>query len=106
MQHGTVNDYLEPMVPLIIHGNRTSSESINFAVDTGFSGELTLPRVAIDRLNLIRDEEGVPYILADGTIRVLPRYIGQAEWHGQIRDVSSLNIEATPGSAVTIIELS
>lgn len=123
MQHGTVNDYLEPIISLTVHGNGAPSETIDFAVDTGFSGELTLPRADIDRLNLLRDEDGVPYILADGTVRVLPRYIGQVEWHGQLRDVnvidtgseallgmqllagSILNVEATPGGAVTITEL-
>lgn len=123
MQHGTVNDYLEPIVSLIIRGNRASSQSINFTVDTGFSGELTLPRSAIDQLNLLRDEDGVPYILADGTVRVLPRYIALVEWHGQLKNVnvvdtgseallgmqllagSNLNVEAAPGGAVIITEL-
>ena len=124
MQHGTVNSYLEPVVALMLHGNGAASEAIDFTIDTGFSGELTLPQNAINRLNLLRDEEGVPYILADGTLRVMPRYIGRAQWHGQIRDVniidngseallgmqllagSNLNFDAAPGGAVIITELS
>ena len=60
MQHGSVNSYLEPVVALMVHGNGAPSEAIDFAIDTGFSGELTLPLDAINRLNLLRDEEGVP----------------------------------------------
>ena len=107
----------------MLHGNGAPSEAIDFTIDTGFSGELTLPQDAINRLNLLRDEEGVPYILADGTLRVMPRYIGRAQWHGQIREVnvidngseallgmqllsgSNLNFDATPGGAVIITEL-
>ena len=123
MQHGTVNNYLEPVVSLIVLGNSAPPEAIDFTIDTGFSGELTLPQDAIDRLNLLRDEEGVPYILADGTLRVMPRYIGRAQWHGEIREVnvidsgseallgmqllagSNLNVEATPGGTVIVTEL-
>ncbi len=82
MQHGAVNGYLEPIVALMVHGNGALSETIDFTIDTGFSGELTLPQDVIERLNLLRDEDGVPYILADGTLRVMPRYIGRAQWHG------------------------
>ena len=124
MQNGAVNRFLEPVVSLTVHGNAASSETIDFTVDTGFSGELTLPRDAIDRLDLHKDDEGVEYILADGTVRVLPRYIALAEWHGQLRNVnvidtgseallgmqmlagSNLNVAATPGGVVTITELS
>lgn len=123
MQHGAVNSYLEPVVALMVHGNGAPSEAIDFTIDTGFSGELTLPQDVIERLNLLRDEEGVPYILADGTLRVMPRYIGLAQWHGQIKEVnvidngseallgmqllagSNLNFDAAPGGAVIIAEL-
>ena len=123
MHYGTVNRYLEPIVSLLLLGNTAPSEAIEFAIDTGFSGELTLPQDVIARLNLLRDDDGVPYILADGTPRVMPRYIGQIQWHGQIREVnvidagseallgmqllagSNLNVDASPGGAVTIAEL-
>ena len=123
MQHGSVNNYLEPIVALMVHGNGAPSETIDFTIDTGFSGELTLPQDVIERLKLLRDEDGVPYVLADGTLRVMPRYIGRAQWHGQIRDVniidngseallgmqllagSNLNFDAAPGGAVIITEL-
>ena len=107
----------------MVHGNGAPSEAIDFTIDTGFSGELTLPQDVIERLNLLRDEDGVPYVLADGTLRVMPRYIGRAQWHGQIKEVnvidngseallgmqllagSNLNFDAAPGGAVIIAEL-
>lgn len=124
MQNGAVNRFLEPVVSLTVQGNFASSETIDFTVDTGFSGELTLPRDVIERLNLLKDDDGVEYILADGTVRVLPRYIALVEWHGQLKNVnvvdtgseallgmqliagSNLNVGAAPGGAVTITELS
>lgn len=109
---------------MTVHGNVTSSETVDFTVDTGFSGELTLPRDVIHRLNLPKDDEGAEYMLADGTVRILPGHIALAEWHGQPRNVTvidagsealpgmqmlcgnNLNVEASPGGAATITELS
>lgn len=123
MQYGTVNGYLEAGVALTLLGSNDEAETVDFTIDTGFTDELTLPQDSIDRLNLLRDDEGVAFTLADGTVRVMDRYIGRVEWHGQVRVVnvismgsetllgmamlagSNLSVDATPGGVVTITEL-
>ena len=122
MHYGAVNEHLEPSVVLTVLGANGASETTNFTIDTGFTEELTLPQGTIDRLNLIRNDEGVVLTLADGTVRVVAQYIGQIEWHGRLREVdvivveaerllgmkllagSNLSIDAMPGGMVAVSE--
>ena len=123
MHYGTVSESLEARVSLAVRNEIGVSETVEFTIDTGFSGEIALPQYVIDRLNLTREDDDATITLADGTIRVLAIYTGWIEWHGQDRDVivvtlgvepllgmsvisgSNLSVDATPGGPVTIAEL-
>lgn len=116
------DDGLEPEVPLTVlnaTGDRFDSRAI---VDTGFTGELTLPE------ELVR-ELGYSYggsadgTLADGSERLMHFYYGWVIWHGRERGIvvvaaegqpligmellsgSRLTVDATPGGEVAIEEL-
>jgi clan AA aspartic protease len=55
-------------------------------IDTGFTGDLVLPQSQIDDLGLA--ESGtVGAILADGSDKVLKRYVCRIEWFGEERDL-------------------
>lgn len=57
------------------------SSEVTAIVDTGFTGELTLPGVLIDELELEYDAE-VDAIRADGTVVRADTYVGIVEWDG------------------------
>ena len=123
MHYGSVNENLEPCVTLAVRGESGESEAITFAIDTGFTESVTLPRRVIDRLNLRREDYDSIIVLADGTPRVFAVYSCWIDWHGRARAVdviaaeadpllgmsvisgSNLSVDATPGGAVTISEL-
>ena len=83
---------------------------LEFAVDTGFDGFLTLPLSVIKGLRLT--PEGVGSVeLADTEIRQFGLYDAVVSWDGQTREVAVLHSETQPpllgmallwGSRVTI----
>jgi clan AA aspartic protease len=123
--HGTVeltDDGLEPEVPLTVLNVSGDDLDVRSVVDTGFTGELTLPEEHIREL-------GYPYggsadgTLADGSERLMHFYYGRVLWHGREREIvvvaakgqpltgmellsgSRLTVDATPGGEVAIEEL-
>ena len=123
MHYGAVNNYLEPSVPLTALYANGRGEIIDFTIDTGFTEEIALPPDIIEQLGLPQEQDDVVLTLADGTDRALTVHTGWIEWHGQIREIdvisadttpllgmkmlagSNLNVDASPGGAVTIAEL-
>lgn len=75
----------EPVIPVHVLGS-TGTLSIDAVVDTGFNGELTLPRAQIEALGL--PEATVTEVtLADGRVRDIPLYDAVAEFAGSTREV-------------------
>lgn len=124
-------DGLEPEVPLnvvqvfgdgLTPPGKEFEEEVRAVVDTGFTGELTLPEEHIREL-------GYSYwgtidgTLADGSEVQMNLYEGRVLWHDRDRDIlvgaadgqalvgmellsgSRLTVEATPGGEVRIEEL-
>ena len=120
---GQVNNGLEPVLALALLDNYGATVQTNFVIDTGFTGEETLPQGIIDRLRLQRSDQ-MELILADGTIRIVEIYIARLQWCGMAKAVnivsmesepligmallsgSNLSIDALPGGMVTITDLS
>ena len=122
------DDVLEAIVALSVQGDDGATENIDFIIDTGYTGEMTLPQEIIDRLNL-RTAEYDGYgtaptvMLADGAILTVEVYVTGVWWHDRLRVVevdsigsnpligmtllqgSNLSIDAAPGGLVTITEL-
>jgi clan AA aspartic protease len=63
-----------------------ASRDIQAWIDTGFNGELVLPKERIDDLGLPQSGT-VKAILADGSEITLQRYTCQIEWFGQQREL-------------------
>ena len=124
-----VNDFLEAVVVLSVQDDDGATEGVDFIIDTGYTGEMTLPQEIIDRLNLRTAEydgfQTAPtVILADGAILPVEVYVTGVWWHDRLRIVevdsigsnpligmtllqgSNLSIDAIPGGLVTITELS
>ena len=123
-----VDDALEAVVILSVRGENGAMEDVNFIIDSGYTGEMTLPQEIIGRLNLgaaeYDDYEAAPTVmLADGAILLVEVYVTSVWWHDRLRSVevdsigstpligmgllrgSNLSIDAIPGGLVTIAEL-
>ena len=127
--YGTVSDIgdiLEAEVALTVMGYTGVSERVTFLIDTGATGEITLPQATIARLDLPLVAYGsadASVVLADGTVGVARVHTARVLWHDRLRDVevinlgsdpligmgllrgSNLSIDAAPGGLVTITEL-
>lgn len=82
---GIFNEYDEAVVDLVVRGP-AGQEQLEFIVDTGFDGELTLHPALAAALEL-RSEGGQRVILADGSEVMFPICRASVIWNGTPRDV-------------------
>ena len=122
MHYGIVLGSQEPSLALSMLSRDGVDVEVDFAIDTGFTEELTLPPDIIDELDLPTYRQ-LSLTMADGTVYDGETYVGRLNWHGRVRSVevigvdadplvgmrllagSNLSIDAEPGGAVTITEL-
>ena len=122
MHYGVVLGTLESSLTLTCLTLEGSDVAIDFAIDTGFTEEMTLPPDIIDELNLPSHRQ-ISLVMADGTTYRGETFVGRIRWHGRLRRVevisvdadplvgmkllagSNLSIDAEPGGAVTITQL-
>jgi clan AA aspartic protease len=91
---GHLNTDGEPALPVRIVGPAGTLE-IKAVVDTGFNGELTLPRSQIEALSL--PEATVTEVtLADGRVRDVPVYDAETEFAGSTREIFVTEDPTTP----------
>ncbi len=84
---GQVDSILEPIVVLTISGESAGPLKVPFVVDTGYTGQILLPRNLIDglRLHWLRDDRSM---LADGSIIRHEVFSAWIVWDGEIREVA------------------
>lgn len=68
---------------------------VEFILDTGFEGDLTLPRSVLQQLD-VRPLFLSLRSMADGTLRECPVCQLRMEWSEQVRDVEILCLEHSP----------
>lgn len=92
---GTVNANREAVISIHVTGQNGQRETIEAIIDTGFSGDLTLPGTLIDALGLIwlGRESGV---LADGSTDLFDVYSGEVIWNGQPRRIEIEDANTEP----------
>jgi clan AA aspartic protease len=83
---GTVNADIEAIVRLEVVGPNRHQRAMDGVIDTGFSGDLTLPMGVIVSLALtwLGRETG---ILADGSTDLFDVYSATVHWDGKLRSV-------------------
>lgn len=92
MIEGRVTPERQAVLSLSVRATGGQAEPSETAIDTGFTGFLTLPSDQIARL-------GLPWlglkngILADGREVVLNLFEAVVDWHGQPRRVPALEVE-------------
>jgi predicted aspartyl protease len=89
MIHGVVTDELEAVIPLELIAADGTIVSMTALVDTGFNGDVALPRRMIEQLACESTGERKAE-LGDGLIAVLASYSGRVLWNDVERKVSVL----------------
>ena len=109
MIRGTVTAEAAPVVAIDVGNGRGGFQSLSFIVDTGFTGELSMPPDVIRRLALpYADQARVT--LADARELWTRNYSGIALWHGRRREVRVIEMDGNPllgmsllwGSSLTV----
>ena len=119
---GYVNQALEPVVPVAVLDRNGHRWRLEVVVDTGFSGDLTLPLASINELGLPW-RGSMEMFQADGRAVKCHRYAATIIWDGQHRTIEVmesatesllgtnllngylLTIQMTAGGEVSIAEL-
>ena len=83
---GHVTAQLEPRIELQVEDGAGQLYHVEAAIDTDYSGDLTLPPAMIPILAL-KWLHKRPFMLADGTIIHLDVYSGVVVWDGHARNV-------------------
>lgn len=119
---GSVNAIREAIIEIAVLSDDRQIKSVRAVVDTGYTGDLMLPRAIVNELELtIRGIQDA--ILGDGSFKVFEMYAGSVIWDGQVRRVEvnasetealvgmglledyKLEIEGRPGGIVRITAL-
>lgn len=95
MIRGVVNARYEAVVVLTVHGSGGLLREIEAIIDTGFSGDLTLPRSVIASLGL-RWREHQRVILANGAEDFCDVYDTTVTWDGQPQRILVEEAETSP----------
>ncbi len=93
MMTGSITNF-RAHLPLFIKG-AGGQGNIEFTVDTGYRGTLTLP-VAVCQTLQLEEGDTVPSLLADGNQVELTSYYLGVEWDGKEREVEILAIGNEP----------
>ena len=122
MINGAVNLMRLPAVTIDVIDNSGHLRATEANLDTGFSGDLTLPKTAIEQLGLLFVAT-TNFRIASGTMTLFNTYEGTIRWHDSLRNVAvlesenfpllgvgllwenNLSIDFTHGGNVTITEL-
>jgi clan AA aspartic protease len=117
---GSVNALLEAVLPLQIEDASGHLHTIEIVIDTGFTGDMTLPIAQISTLGLPRVGSTVVR-LVDGSLRKIDVHDAILWWDGnpvqvRVRAVDTepllgtgllsgheLKVEFVPGGAVTVV---
>lgn len=92
---GIVNTQLEGTLRVTVVGPTGLTQELDAVIDTGFSGELTLPTTVVTALGLtwLGREEGV---LADGRAEFFDVHAATILWNGQLRSLEVQIIDTQP----------
>ena len=95
MIEGAVSGNSEAIIRLTLRAATGATQEIDAIIDTGFTGDLTLPPALIRRLNLPWKGRGQA-LLADGGMHTFDEYVGTASWNGQSLTVEVSSADTNP----------
>ena len=87
MMKGVVDFQGRALLPIVVRSAPDGSETrIDVWVDTGFTGDLVLPRDQIHRLGLC-ESAVIQTTLADGREAEIESFIAWLDWFGELQEV-------------------
>lgn len=95
MIQGAVSGNSEAIIRLTLRAAAGVMQEIDAILDTGFTGDLTLPPALIRRLNLPWKGRGRA-LLADGGMHTFDEYVGTVLWDGQSLTVEVSSADTNP----------
>ena len=95
MIRGTVFPNRQALIAVALLDTAGQFQSFEFILDTGFDGDLSLPRQTLQRLDAFL-EGGQPVELADGSRTTANIWAATALWDGERRTVSIMESEGEP----------
>lgn len=101
MISGVVRDRF-PRVVLRVRGSN-GHQAIEFIVDTGFDGELALPRSLLQELGAVEAPVLQLVRLADGSIGTASAYDLEVEWDEEFQPVSVVALNGDPLLGVELL---
>src|SRR3712207_5525708 len=84
MSTGAVTPTGDATIRLTIHGSGALPRELEAVIDTGYNGELTLPRATVATLGLTWRRRGRA-TLVDGSSTAFDVYTAQVMWDGALR---------------------
>ena len=92
---GVVGSLRRPAIDIEVIGRDGLARSAEIYVDTGFSGDLTLPKLAIERLSLLPND-AVNMQIGDGAYATFTTYQAAILWRDTLREITVLESEIWP----------
>ena len=92
----------EPRLTVLILDAAGIAVPLEMAIDTGFTGFMTLPFLVAQALGLESDEER-RMMLADGQIVVTPTYRATVIWHGSPLEIDVLELDTRPVIGMSLL---
>ena len=95
MISGTVFPNRQALIAVALLDAAGQFQSFDFVLDTGFDGNLSLPRQTLQRLAVI-PRGGQPVELADGSRTTFPTWRATILWDGERRMLTIMESEGEP----------
>ena len=95
MTSGAVTATRKPLVPITVLDRRNNPHTIQFVLDSGFTGQLLLPNRYLDRLGL-SVSEWIDARPATGDFVRVPYTEATVIWRGTRRQVQILQLDSEP----------
>lgn len=96
MISGSVNLLRCPAITVALIDSSGQDRTIEAHLDTGFTGDLTLPIAVIEQLELAPAGRSGRYRMGSGSTTAFNAYEGTILWHDEIRRIHVLESEITP----------
>ena len=93
---GNVNLLRSPEISVVLVDSSGYDRTIEAHLDTGFTGDLTLPIDVIERLGLVAAGRSGSYRIGSGLTTAFNTYGGTIRWHDEVRRIDVLESEITP----------
>lgn len=103
MIEGMVNSSIEAVASLLLEGGNGQFREVDFVIDTGFNGYMTLTTTLALELGL-EVYELIPMDLADGSRTFIPSYEVNVNWDGSVRRVEAGALGDFPTIGMSLLE--